>query len=160
MEHNYHARVVWIGNTGQGTSGYTNYSRNFTVQITGRPALHGSADAHFHGDAARHNPEDLFLTAISACHMLVYLALCARAGVTVVSYEDRAEGTMVTSAGSGRFERVVLRPVVAITENSDAALARQLHVQAHANCFIANSCSVPIMHEPVITRHTDAEASV
>ncbi len=156
MKHNYETRLQWTGNTGHGTRSYAGYSRNFTVHIAGRPELHGSADAHFHGDATRYNPEDLFVAAISSCHMLVYLALCARAGVTVVSYEDHATGTLVTKPGGGHFERVTLRPVVTITDDSDTDLARVLHEQAHAGCFIANSCRVPITHAPVIT-HVSAE---
>ncbi|MGQ0813862.1 MAG: OsmC family protein [Gemmatimonadota bacterium] len=153
MQHNYATRLEWTGNTGSGTSTYAGYSRNFTVQISGRPDLLGSADAHFRGDAARHNPEDLFIAAISSCHMLAYLALCARAGVTVVSYEDQASGILLTERdGSGRFQQVTLRPAVAISAESDAALGHALHEQAHQQCFIANSCSVAISNEPVITQ--------
>lgn len=150
-EHEYAARVVWEGNTGEGTARYAGYGREYRVMVDGKPDLAGSADPAFRGDAARHNPEDLFVASISACHMLFYLSLCARRGVRVLAYEDHAHGVMRADAGGGgRFHEVVLRPRVTIDDPAHAALASQLHDAAHALCFIANSCSFPIRHEPVI----------
>ena len=53
----------------------------------------GSADPGYLGDGSRHNPEDLLVAALSACHMLWYLHLCAVNRVVVTDYEDAAEGT-------------------------------------------------------------------
>jgi organic hydroperoxide reductase OsmC/OhrA len=149
--HRYEARLIWEGNTGSGTASYAGYSRDYRIITEGKPPIGGSADPAFHGDAARHNPEDLFVAAIAACHMLFYLGLCARSGVRVLYYDDNALGELsLRGAGGGRFECIVLRPHVTISADSDDGLARRLHDEAHARCFIANSCSVPIRHEPVI----------
>jgi len=149
--HEYTTRLIWDGNHGEGTADYATYGRQYRVLVTGKPALTGSADPAFRGDADRHNPEDLFVAAISACHMLSYLALCARKRLRVVSYEDDARGKMTTNVrGGGRFEEVTLYPVVTITGEENLALALQLHEKAHELCFIANSCSVPIRHVPTV----------
>ncbi len=146
--HLYSSRVTWVGNTGAGTQSYAGYARDYCVEIAAKPVLAGSADPAFRGDANLHNPEDLFLSAIAACHMLTYLALCAGRGVVVSAYEDHAEGLLsVESDGGGRFERILLRPGVTITRAENADLAMQLHQAAHALCFIGNSCSTPIQHE-------------
>jgi organic hydroperoxide reductase OsmC/OhrA len=149
--HEYAARLVWDGNTGTGTATYSGYGRKHRVLIDGKPDLEGSADPMFKGDADRPNPEDLFLAAIASCHMLSYLALCAWEGVNVVAYEDEVRGTLeFDGRGSGKFTEVVLRPVVTITAGSDAELAQQLHEKAHEQCYVAASCSVPILHEPTV----------
>jgi organic hydroperoxide reductase OsmC/OhrA len=149
--HEYAARVRWTGNLGEGTSGYAAYGRRYDVLVEGKPDLEGTADPAFRGEADRHNPEDLFLASISACHMLSYLALCARSGVRVTAYEDDARGTIALHrGGSGRFEEVTLRPAVTVCNAETADLARRLHDKAHELCFIANSCSVPIHVEPVV----------
>ena len=149
--HEYDARLIWDGNLGQGTADYAGYGRQYRILVDGKPELTGSADPAFRGDAKRHNPEDHFLAAISACHMLSYLALCARKRLVVLAYEDAAHGTMTTTAdGGGRFEQVTLRPLVTIAAGQDEALAVRLHEAAHKVCFIANSCSVPIRHEATI----------
>ena len=150
-EHAYAARVVWEGNTGEGTARYAGYGREYRVQVAGKPPLPGSADPAFRGDPRLHNPEDLFLASISACHMLFYLALCARGGVRVLAYEDHAEATMrVDADGGGQFKQVTLRPAVTIEGEEHAALALRLHDRAHELCFIARSCGVPIAHEPTV----------
>lgn len=149
--HRYAARIVWTGDRGSGTSSYTSYGRDYRVLVDGKPELLGSADAAFRGEPDRHNPEDLFVAAVSACHMLSYLSLCARQGVRVLSYEDAAAGTLVLDpGGGGRFDAIVLNPVVVVAEGSDEALALRLHEDAHRRCFIANSCSVPIRHRPTV----------
>ena len=56
--------------------------------------IRGSADPAYRGDAGRHNPEDMLVAALSACHMLWYLHLCSAAGIVVTAYEDAAEGVM------------------------------------------------------------------
>jgi len=94
----------------------------------------------------------MLLAALSACHMLWYLHLCAVKGVVVTAYEDRAEATMVEAPRGGRFTEAVLQPVVTITPDSDADVAQSLHERAHAECFIANSVNFPVRHAPVIRR--------
>lgn len=144
-EHTYAAQLIWEGNTGEGTASYAGYSRQYRVVVTGKPDLTGSADPAFRGDASKHNPEDLFLTSISACHMLFYLSLCARKGIRVLSYEDEVQGRMaVHTGGGGKFDEVTLNPTVSIQGEANLALAAQLHDTAHELCFIANSCSTPI----------------
>lgn len=111
----YDISVVWTGNRGTGTSGYRAYSREHDVNAGGRPVIAGSSEPLFRGDPARWNPELELTAALSQCHMLWYLHLCAAAGVTVISYTDNAHGSMTETAdGSGHFTEVVLRPQVAV----------------------------------------------
>jgi organic hydroperoxide reductase OsmC/OhrA len=102
-----------------------------------------------------HNPEELLVASVSACHMLWYLHLCADAGVVVCAYEDAVEGTMSEAAdGGGRFTEVILRPRVTLVSGADSGLAHGLHETAHQKCFIANSVSFPIRVEPTITHQS------
>lgn len=149
--HKFTAHLTWNGNRGDGTSNYRTYGREYHVAIDGKSDLSGSAAKEFRGDDALHNPEDLFLAAISACHLLTYLALCARNEISVLTYEDRATGTLRLDArGGGKFDEVTLHPSVEIAAGGDLERAIALHKEAHELCFIANSCSVPIGHEPTV----------
>ena len=150
-EHTYAVTVKWTGNRGSGTSGDRDYDRSHEIVVAGKPVLEGSSDSAFRGDPARHNPEDLLVASLPACHMLWYLHLCGAAGVVVVSYEDHAEGEMEVAAdGGGRFQRVVLRPTITLAPASDAAKAGDLHEEVHAKCFIAASVNFPVEYEPVM----------
>ena len=153
-EHSYRVKTVWSGAAEGPARDYESYSREHRVEIPGKPPILGSADAVFRGDPARHNPEDLLVAALSACHMLWYLHLCAVKGVVVTAYEDKAEGTMVEASGPsgprGRMTEVVLHPRLTITADSDPDKARSLHERAHHECYIANSMNFPVRFEPEI----------
>ncbi|MGO8692229.1 MAG: OsmC family protein [Rectinemataceae bacterium] len=145
--HAYAIRLRWEGNLGRGTKDYTGYGRGFRVSVAGKPDMVGSADPAFRGDADRHNPEELLVIALSSCHMLSYLALCAHAGISVVEYGDEAGGVMrTTPEGGGSFESVTLRPRVTIVDTAREAEAMALHERAHALCYIASSCNFPVLH--------------
>ena len=149
-QHHYQVDVEWTGNLGAGTQSYRSYERSHDIRIAGKPTLTGSADPTFHGDASRHNPEDLLIAALSACHMMSYLHVATVAGVVVTAYTDAAEGTLVLEGIGGHFVEVMLHPVVTISADSDAAKAEALHVDAHLVCFIANSVNFPVRCEPRI----------
>ena len=149
--HEYRVRVTWTGNEGAGTAFHLGYSRAHRISAAGKPAIGGSSDPSFRGDPARWNPEELLLASLSACHKLWYLGLCATRGVTVLAYEDDAEGQMVEEdGGAGQFSSVLLRPRVTIAAGSDLALAEALHGEANRLCFIARSVNFPVEHQPEI----------
>lgn len=150
--HTYHTQLIWTGNKGTGTSGYTAYEREHTIQVKGKPPLQASSDPSFRGDRTRYNPEELFVSSLSSCHMLWYLHLCSEAGVVVTGYEDDAEGYMQERKdGSGYFTEVILKPRVTVSAADMIPRANELHDQAHRMCFIANSCNFPIRHQPTCT---------
>jgi organic hydroperoxide reductase OsmC/OhrA len=149
-EHHFAARLVWTGATAGPTRTYDGYGRAWRVEVEGKPPLEGSADSVFRGDAARYNPEDLLVVALASCHMLSYLALCARAAIEVTAYEDQARGTMAIKDGKMRFVEVTLAPKVVIAAG-DVERAQALHAQAHAECFIANSVNFPVRNRPTIS---------
>ncbi len=149
MTHRTVATVAWTGNTGRGTASPSAYERRHDICVDGKPTIAGSSDPSFRGDPARHNPEDLLVSAVSACHMLWFLGLCAAAWVVVTAYEDRAEGEMAVAAdGGGCFTSILLRPRVTVAGAVSSDTLAALHQEAHAKCFIANSLRVPVSHAP------------
>ena len=147
-EHHYRLAVEWTGDRGTGTSGYRDYDRAITVRADGKPDLLASADRTFHGDAARWNPEEMLVAALSTCHLLSYLHVAARESVVVTEYSDEPVGRMVQEGIGGRFAEVVLRPVVTVAEPSMAERATAAHHAASEACFIAASVNFPVRHEP------------
>lgn len=84
--------------------------------------------------------------------MLWYLHLCSENGIVVTSYRDEPSGMMHEQKnGGGKFELVVLKPVVYIETREKSDLALRLHQNAGKKCFIANSCNFPVKHDPVIS---------
>ena len=150
--HRYDLAMTWTGNRGTGTSSYRDYGRDHEVGAEGRPIMKGSSDPVFHGDKARWNPELELVAALSQCHMLSYLHVCAAAGVVVTGYEDAPYGLMAeTEDGAGHFTEVVLRPSVTVASADMAERAAKLHEEANEKCFIASSVNFPVRHEPSVT---------
>ncbi len=106
----------------------------------GGEAIAASAAPEFKGEAAAANPEELLVAALSSCHMLSFLAIAARKRLVVDAYEDHATGGMSKNAAGKLFvSQVTLRPRVRFASPLAAETLQQLHHQAHAECFIANS---------------------
>ena len=152
--HRYTLDLIWQGDH---TRTYESYTREHRVRINGKPELIGTADPLFRGDPALHNPEDLLLAALSQCHLLTYLALCARARINVVAYRDKAEGSLLlTKDGGGHFTEVVLHPEVVVAEAHMVTKAQQFHGEVHKYCFIARSVNFPVRCFAEVSMEGDA----
>ncbi len=149
-QHQFKCRLVWTGASSGQPFTYDTYSRDYRVEFEGKGPFEGSSAPVFRGDPARHNPEDMLMAAISSCHFLTYIALCAKSRIEVISYEDSPEGTMAKVDGVVKFTKAVLHPKVMIAAGADPERAKVLHERAHHHCFIANSMNFPVTAEPVI----------
>ena len=152
-QHTYRIQVEWTGNDGEGTKTYRSYRGDHSIIAEGKPQIMASSDPAFRGDRSRYNPEELLVAALSSCHMLSYLHLCAVNHINVLEYRDAAWGLMEENAdGSAQFVRVVLKPAAKVSAESDRDQALALHHDAHRLCFIARSVNFPVENEPQIER--------
>ena len=143
MAHTYPLTVGWTGNTLDST-----YNRNATVTNPGKHALAVSGAPEYAGDPTRWNPEDLLGSALATCHMLTFLALCAKTKIEVKAYEDRAEAILDTVDKVTRITRVHLRPVIRVAPGTSKAKVEELFEKAHKYCFVANSVTCETVLEP------------
>jgi organic hydroperoxide reductase OsmC/OhrA len=98
------------------------------------------------------DPEEAFVASLSSCHMLFFLSLAARKGITVDQYIDAATGIMEKRVdGKTAMTRVTLRPEAAYSGDviPDLEQLEALHHRAHEMCFIANSVLTKIVVEVV-----------
>lgn len=148
--HHFAVTTTWTGNRGSGTSGYRAYGRDHQILAEGKLSpIPGSSSPVYRGDKDRYNPEELLIAALSGCHMLWFLHLCADTGIVVTEYRDEASGTMKVNAdGSGQFDEVVLRPIVRLADTSRIPELDDLHHRAHELCFIARSVKFTVRTEP------------
>jgi len=148
-KHFYELTVQWTGNQGKGTAGYRAYTRDHVIIAAGKQDILASADPTYRGDETRYNPEELLLASLSSCHMLWFLHLCADKGISVTTYVDHPEGTMIeTSNGSGKFTEVILKPIATVTDIKWMDKLDELHRRANEFCFIANSVNFQVKHHP------------
>jgi organic hydroperoxide reductase OsmC/OhrA len=150
--HQFEAFLNWPADPAQPKPPEAVFSRDNTLQVTGKTVIPASAPAVFGGDASRYNPEELMIMSLAECHMLTYLAVAAKKRLAILAYQDRATGSLGLgasgTAGKMSLQEVVLRPRVTVARGTDLAEAMALHEKAHANCFMANSVNFPVRYEP------------
>jgi organic hydroperoxide reductase OsmC/OhrA len=151
----HHASVRWKRRSIDFT--YDSYNRAHEMRFkNGDIVVQASATPLFRGDRDRVDPEEAFVASCSSCHMLTFLAICARKRLTVDSYEDDAVGHLEKGAnGKLWVAHVALKPRVrfATGTNVDADTLAQIHHQSHEECFIANSVKTDITVETVPAQH-------
>jgi organic hydroperoxide reductase OsmC/OhrA len=127
--HDFASTIIWTGNRGEGTRAYKGYDRTWDIALPGKDIIHCSNDPLLGGDPSKMNPEDLLISALSACHMLWYLHLASNAGIVITGYRDDPIGQGETLAnGAGRFLAAVLRPKITLQEGADLGFAAELHL--------------------------------
>src|ERR1700761_5527631 len=106
----HHAGVRWKRTSTD--FAYDDYNRAHEVRFKdGAIVLPSSAAPAFKGDADRVDPEEAFVAALSSCHMLSLLAICARKRIVVDSYDDDASGFLEKGeTGKLWIARAILRP--------------------------------------------------
>jgi organic hydroperoxide reductase OsmC/OhrA len=145
----HRAGVVWK-RTGEDFR-YESYTRAHEMIFkAGAIRLPASSAPAFRGDADRVDPEEAYVAALSSCHMLSFLAICARKRLTVDRYEDEAVG-MLDKGGDGKLwiARVHLHPLAQFAAGATMTpMLADLHRQAHGECFIANSVKTDVTVMP------------
>ncbi len=131
---------------------YDSYNRSHEILFKQDDvALAASSAPAFRGDPERVDPEEAFVASLSSCHMLTFLAICARKRLTVDAYDDEASGVLEKGAGGKLWmAKVILRPRVRFAPDAqvDAAALDEIHHKSHEECFIANSVKTNVTVEP------------
>ncbi len=155
MAHTHTALIRW--HVGDSDFLGKRYSRAHTWTFDGGVVVPASSSPHVvpvpMSDASAVDPEEAFVASLSSCHMLWFLDIASRAGYSIASYDDAADGRMGrNAAGKLVVDLVTLRPRVRVTgaRAPDATTLAALHHQAHEECFLANSVRCEIRCEPVL----------
>jgi len=140
----YTAKISWKNDSPE-TFTKNRYSRAHTWNFDGGIEVPASSSPHavrlpFSVEEAV-DPEEALVAAVSSCHMLTFLWVAAKKGFLIESYEDNAVGEMTTTDdGRQWISKITLDPQIVWgdkTPTSDELT--ELHHEAHAQCYIANS---------------------
>ena len=145
MPSEHRMSLEWSRNGGPFARG--NYSPDHLIRYAGGQTLRGSPSSSYMGNDAFADPEQLLLSALSACHMLTFLAVCANRGFVVDSYTDDAVAVLDRNAdGKMAVVKAMLAPKVTFSGDNrpTAEEYAKLHERAHQACFIANSVKTQV----------------
>jgi organic hydroperoxide reductase OsmC/OhrA len=144
----HRASIAWARN-GEAPFTYDTYTRDHRVTMETGLVFPASAAPDYRGNPSRTNPEELLVAALSSCHMLTFLAIAAKKGFVVETYEDDAVGVLERpEGGPTHVTRCTLRPRIRFSGAApDAETLAKLHAQAHRGCFIASSVKTAVTVE-------------
>jgi organic hydroperoxide reductase OsmC/OhrA len=148
--------IVWERGAAQFIDG--KYSRAHSWSFDGGAVVPASSSPHivplpFSIESAV-DPEEAFVASLSSCHMLWFLSIAAKRGLRVNFYRDVAVGEM----GHNEHNKLVislvrLRPEIHWDGETPAdSVIVEMHHEAHAECFIANSVRTKVLTEPILNR--------
>lgn len=144
---NHISTIVWKRGPHEFT--YDAYSRDHQVKMQTGLEFYASAAAEYRGTPTLTNPEEMLVAALSSCHMLTFLAVAAKRGHVVESYDDEATGFLEKPEGGPiQVTRVVLSPRIVFGGTPPTPeVLEKLHESAHRGCFIANSVKTVVTVE-------------
>ena len=140
-------RITLSWRNGAEPFAYETYPREHRISFKALTVT-ASASPVYKGDGKSPDPEELLVGALSSCHMLSFLAICAKKRIAVDSYDDEAVGFLENDGGRFWIARVILRPKVVFAEDPGSGALAELHESAHHACFIANSVKTDVRVEP------------
>lgn len=133
---------------------YPTYTRDHEWAFPGGEGIPASAAPEFLGNASRVDPEEAFVAAIAACHMLTFLAVAAKRRFVVDAYTDDAIGYMEKNEdGRLAITLVELHPDIRFSGETRPTPEQieSMHHLSHEECFIANSVKTEIVVLPAGT---------
>ncbi len=149
----YRATIEWALNEGEDFA-KGRYSRGHTVTFQDH-VVPATASAHVVGSRwaapGAVDPEQMFVAALSNCHMLTFLHVARLKGFVITRYRDEAVGVIEkTAEGRMAVTRVTLHPQITYQGPPPSGTERDtLHHEAHEECFIANSVKTEVVVEEV-----------
>jgi len=150
----YFAEVLWL--RGEQDFLGNRYSRKHLLRFDGGLEVPGSSSPHVvplpMSDASALDPEEAFVSSLSSCHMLWFLAIAAKRKFCVDRYFDAATGLLEkNSDGKMAISVITLKPEVNFSGEQLPTREQidDMHRAAHNECFIANSINSEVRFEPV-----------
>ena len=129
---NYHTSYTWNGEAVQGALAAENLD---DLAVGGA------------GETGRWDPEHMLVAAVETCLANSFLIVAGFSKMPVEAYTSSAEGVLLKEKQGYRFERIIVRPVVTVTEDQMRKVERIME-KAHDVCLITRSLSCPVDVEP------------
>jgi len=144
----YRAKIHWKNQDSQ--FNYDTFDRTHEITFPGGIHFAASSAPEYLGKKELANPEEMLAATLASCHMLTFLAVCAKSRLHVTSYEDTPVATLDKNAeGKLAVTHIQLSPKATFQGDVPSPeKLQELHAKAHRNCFIANSLACKMAVEP------------
>jgi len=118
------------------------------MEVPHRPVLHGGPSPELDGDVDAWSPEHMLLSSLGLCMLTTFEAFAARDGVTIMTWDARASGTVERTPDGLMFTSIVLELDMEVAGNVDHIDATLEDAKQY--CLVLNSLRVPVVVEAEI----------
>lgn len=139
-EHRYNVKVTWNeGKIGELSS----EELSDKVKVATPPQFPGGVEGIW-------SPEHLFTAAVSSCLMTSFTAIAEYSKFEFDSLKVESDGVMSKEDGKFVMSKVILKPVLAIRDESQVKKAHRLLEKAEQICLISRSIKSEIEFHPEV----------
>jgi peroxiredoxin-like protein len=146
--HKYRVVAWW-------TSGRTGIAKSDSATNV----IHFAAPPQFGGMEGRWTPEHLLLTSLASCFTTTFQAVAESSKFEYRDLQVEAEGEVRKAESGYSFGSVVIRPTLAIPDESKRERALALLNKAKAVCMVSKCLADPPRVEPKVEVCSDAPVS-
>ena len=129
--------------------------RNTVYQNSGQPAkttMSGISEAEigpppeYGGSPDSLNPEELLVTSVNSCIMLVFFHFAKKYEVEIASYHSQAEGKVEKTKNGLRFTNFQVQAKVSLAGAASAERIDQIAHLADKYCLVTGSLACPVRY--------------
>lgn len=114
---------------------------------TGGKEITYSAPASMGGKGVGTSPEELLMSAVTACYSGTLFYGLQKAGLPVSTVDIRTQGVVEDYPGKARFARLVVHPTIAGGDPARKPEYEALAVEARDRCFIGKTVRASVQYE-------------
>jgi len=122
------------------------------ILFDGKPALPTASPPAFGGEADRYSPQELFVSAVTACYLTTFTSYAKRMKVTVKSLSIEGRGVVQRDAASGwRFTDVFVTMHIGVPDAASKSTAQRATELTEKFCMVSRSVKCPVHLESRIS---------
>lgn len=122
------------------------------ILFEGKPTLPTSSPPVFGGAADRYSPQELFVSAVTACYLTTFGSYAKRMKVTVKSLSIEGRGVVQRDAASGwRFTDVFVVMHIGVPDAASKLVAQRAAELTEKFCMVSRSVRCPVHLDARIT---------
>jgi len=115
------------------------------ILFDGKPTLATGSPPVFGGETDRYSPQELFVSAVTACFLTTFTSYAKRMKVTVKSLSIEGRGVVQRDAASGwRFTDVFVTMHIGVPDATSKSTAQRATELTEKFCMVSRSVKCPV----------------
>jgi organic hydroperoxide reductase OsmC/OhrA len=125
---------------------YRNSGQPAKTTMSGISETEIGPPAEYGGNPNSLNPEELLVSSVNSCIMLVFFHFAKKYEVDIASYNSQAEGKVEKTKNGLRFTNIQVKAQVSLAEGASAEKIDEIAHLADKYCLVTGSLACPVQY--------------